>query len=77
MRPETREGLALVGKSLLVIVGGILASAAAVDLVVAGAHPGNVLYLAAGLVLAGVPLALAFRDAVRAGRAEPPPGGEP
>ena len=71
MRPETREHLALVGKSVLVVLGGILASAGLVDVVVDGAGVENVAYLVAGLLLAGVPLLFAFRSAARAGRAPP------
>lgn len=69
MRPGTKENLALAAKSVLLILGGIIASAAAVDLVVAGVRATTVGYLFAGLALAGLPLAFAFRDAVRgAGR---------
>ena len=68
VRPEAKEGLALVGKSLLVVVGGVVTSAAAVDLVVDGFSARGLAYLAVGLALAGAPLALAFRDAARAGR---------
>lgn len=69
MRPETKENLALAGKSVLLILGGIVASAAAVDLVVEGLRARTLAYLVVGLALAGVPLALAFRDAARAARA--------
>lgn len=68
MRQETKETLALWGKSLLMILGGILVSAATVDLVVTGFTPRGLAYLVAGLALAGLPLGLAFRDAVRHGR---------
>lgn len=68
---EVRDRFALVGKSILVILGGILVSAAAVDLIVAGWSLRAAGTLGVGLLFAGVPLGLAFRDAVRAGRGPP------
>lgn len=69
MRPETKDALALAGKSVLVVLGGVLVSAAAVDLAVDGWSGQAGAYLAVGLLLAGAPLALAFRSSLRAGRA--------
>lgn len=65
MREEVRDWLFLMGKSLLLIVGGILTVAALVDLSVIGWNTRAVLVLLAGLALALPPLALAFRDAVK------------
>lgn len=68
MRPETKEWLALMGKTLLLVVGGVVAVAALVDLVVAGWTLVAAAYLLAGLLLCIPPIAFAFRDAVRAAR---------
>jgi hypothetical protein len=67
--PATKESLALVGKSLLFVLGGIVAVAALVQLVVSGPEWEAALYLLVGLALMVPPLALAFRDAVRNARA--------
>ena len=65
MRPEARDWLFLIGKSILVILGGILGVAALVDLAVSGPNQRAFLVLAVGTLLGVPPLALAFRDAVR------------
>lgn len=80
MRQDTKEWLALIGKSLLFVLGGLLVLAALVDLSVgepAFARGENALdtfegspalVLLLGLALALPPLGLAFRDAVREAR---------
>lgn len=68
MREETRDWLFLTGKTLLLVGGGILVVAALVELVVGGPSALALGVLAAGLLLAVPPLALAFRDAVREAR---------
>lgn len=68
MRETTRDNLALVGKSVVFVLGGVMVVSAAVELAVAGWSPAAGSFLVAGLVLCGAPLALAFRDAVRAAR---------
>lgn len=68
MRAETKEWLALLGKTLLLIVGGILVVAATLELYAAGPSLRAFLVLAAGLALALPPLAFAYRDAVREAR---------
>ena len=65
MREEVREWLFLMGKSILLVVGGILVVAGLVDLVVVGWNVRAALVLFAGLALAVPPIAFAFRDAVR------------
>ena len=74
MRAGVKDGLFLAGKTVLVLLGGILVSAATVDLAVEGFGVQAAIYLLAGLLLAGVPLGLAFRDAAR--HARPPPSEE-
>lgn len=68
MRQEVKDWIFLMGKSILVIVGGILFVGGLVDLVVDGYS-----HLAAGVLLLGLliavpPVALAFRDALREAR---------
>lgn len=55
----------LVGKSILLVIGGILAVAALVELSVGGWSVKAAAYLVVGLVLVGYPLGTAFRDAIR------------
>lgn len=64
MRQEVKDWILLLGKSLLLVLGGILFLAGLVDLVVDGPDRLNLLVLAMGLLLAVPPLAFAFRDAV-------------
>lgn len=71
MRQETKDNLALAGKSLLVIVGGLLVVAATVDLVVGGPRLRDLAYLLVGLLLSVPPVAFAFLDALKAGRRQP------
>lgn len=68
MKPETKESWALLGKTVLLVIGGILVVAALVELVVGGwsARAGLVLLL--GLLCVAPPLGFAFRDAVREAR---------
>ncbi len=80
MRQELREWFALAGKTLLMIVGGILSIAALLQIIVTGdwfvrgdgfvdtfqKSAGLVLLL--GLLLAVPPLAFAFRDALHEAR---------
>lgn len=69
VRDETRDWLLLMGKSALMVVGGILVMAGLVDLVVLkGRTPRGFVVLALGLLLAVPPLAFAFRDALRDAR---------
>lgn len=68
MQAETKETLLLLGKSLLLIVGGLFAVAALVELRVGGSSPRAWGTLALGLLLALPPLGLAFRDAARSRR---------
>ena len=68
MRDDVKEWLLLMGKSLLLILGGLMVVAGLVDLVVVGFNLRAGLVLAAGLLLAVPPLAFAFRDAVRDAR---------
>lgn len=56
------------GKSVLVVLGGVLVTAALVDLVVDGWSVRGGLVLVMGLLLGVPPIALAFREAVRAAR---------
>ena len=65
MRQEAKDWLFLMGKSVLVIVGGILVAGGLVELVVAGPTRRGLGALAVGLLLCVPPMALAFRDAVR------------
>ena len=69
MRAEVKDWLFLIGKSILVVVGGILLTAALVDLSVTGFNTTAVLVLVVGALLALPPIALAFRDALREARA--------
>lgn len=62
---ERLDWLFLIGKTLLVIVGGILFVAGLVDLVVIGPTLQGTGVLFLGLALAGPPIAFAFRDAVK------------
>lgn len=65
-RQEIVDWILLMGKSVLLVVGGILVVAGLVDLVVAGWNLRASVVLLVGLALAVPPLAFAFRDAVRA-----------
>lgn len=65
MRAEVRDWLLLMGKSVLLVVGGILVVAALVDLVVVGWNLRATLVLLLGLALAVPPLAFAFLDALK------------
>ena len=65
---EVRDWVFLLGKSFLVIVGGILIVAALVDFVVVGWSLLAVAVLLTGLALAVPPMALAYRDALREAR---------
>lgn len=65
MRAEVRDWLFLMGKSVLLVVGGILVVAALVDLVVVGWNLRATLVLLLGLALAVPPLAFAFLDALK------------
>jgi hypothetical protein len=65
---ETRENLALVAKSIVLVLGGLMAVSATVELVVGGVGARAVAFLLVGLALAVPPLGLAFRDAVRHAR---------
>lgn len=71
MRADQKENLVLVGKSLLLVIGGIVALAAIVELKVGGPSLRALAYLLVGLALALPPLVLAFRDAARSKRREP------
>lgn len=55
----------LVGKSILLVLGGILAIAALVELSVGGWSVKAAIYLVVGLALVGYPLGTSFRDAIR------------
>lgn len=80
VREEVKDWIFLIGKTILVIVGGLLILAALVEISVGGpwfvrgATPIETfeksagLVLLAGLLLAVPPMALAFRDAVREAR---------
>lgn len=68
MQAETKEWLLLTGKTLLLIVGGVLTVAALVELIVDGYSHVAAIVLAAGLALAVPPVGFAFRDAVREAR---------
>ena len=65
---DRRDWLFLMGKSLLVILGGVLLTAGLVDLVVDGYSHLSAGILTLGLLLAVPPMALAFRDALREAR---------
>lgn len=67
-RQEIVDWILLMGKSVLLVVGGILVVAGLVDLVVAGWNLRAGIVLLVGLALAVPPLAFAFRDAVAATR---------
>lgn len=68
MRQEAKEWLLLVGKSILLVVGGILVVAALVELFVGGFSLLVLGVLAMGLALAVPPLAFAWLDALREAR---------
>ena len=68
MRQEAKEWLLLVGKSILLVVGGILVVAALVELFVGGFSLLALGVLAMGLALAVPPLAFAWLDALREAR---------
>jgi hypothetical protein len=68
VRETTRDNLTLVGKSLAFVLGGIMVVSSVVELGVGGWSLRAAGFLGAGLLLCGVPLLLAFRDAVRAAR---------
>lgn len=65
MREDAKDWLFLMGKSILLILGGILFVAGLLDLVVDGYSHLAAGVLAVGLALAVPPLGLAFRDALR------------
>lgn len=64
MRQDVKDWILLMGKSMLLIVGGILFVAGLVDLVVDGYSHLAAGVLALGLLLTVPPLAFAFRDAL-------------
>lgn len=64
MRQEAKEWIFLMGKSILVILGGILVAGGLVELVVAGPTKRGLGALAVGLLMCVPPMALAFRDAL-------------
>lgn len=80
MRESVKEWILLMGKTLLVVAGGLLTLAALVQLSVGGPwfvrgdgpldtfEKSAGLVLLVGLLLAVPPMALAFRDAVREAR---------
>jgi hypothetical protein len=68
VRETTRDNLALVGKSLVFVLGGVMVVSSVVELGVGGWSLRAGGFLVGGLLLCGVPLLLAFRDAVRATR---------
>jgi hypothetical protein len=72
VRAETKETLLLGAKTVLFSLGGLLVVASLVDLVVTGPNWTAAGVLALGLLLAGPPLGLAFRDALRHARAGRP-----
>jgi uncharacterized membrane-anchored protein len=69
VREETKETFATLSKTLLFVLGFILFVVGLLDLVVGGASLRALVALLLGALLAGTPLALAYRDAVRAARA--------
>lgn len=68
MREDAKDWLFLMGKSVLLILGGILFVAGLVDLVVDGYSHLAATVLVVGLLLAVPPMAFAFRDAMREAR---------
>lgn len=68
MRPETKDGLLLAGKTVALVLGGILVMAGLVDLIVTGLTWEGALVLLVGLLLTGLPVGFAFRDALRHAR---------
>lgn len=68
MRAEVKDWILLMGKSVLVILGGILVAGGLVELVVAGSTRKGWGALLVGLLLCVPPMAFAFRDALRGGR---------
>lgn len=68
MRQDVKDWLLLMGKSVLVIVGGILVAGGLVELVVAGPTKLGLGALAVGLLLCVPPMAFAFRDALAEAR---------
>lgn len=60
----TRDFLLLMGKSVLMVVGGILVLGGLVDIIVLRGSWRGLGALVVGLLLCVPPLALAFRDAV-------------
>ena len=68
MRAEVKDWIFLMGKSVLLVLGGILVVAALVDIAVIGWNLRATLVLLVGLVLSVPPLAFAFRDALREAR---------
>ena len=68
MQEAARDSLALVGKSVVFVLGGVMVVSALVEVAVAGWSLRAGGFLIVGLALCGAPLALAFRDAVRAAR---------
>lgn len=68
MREDVRDWILLMGKSILMVVGGILVLAGLVDLIVERGSLRGAVALLVGLLLAVPPLAFAFRDAAREAR---------
>ena len=69
MRAETKETFATLGRTLLFVVGFFLFVIGLLDLVVTGPAARAIVALLLGALLAGTPLGLALRDALRAARA--------
>lgn len=72
MRQGVRDGILLVLKTISVILGAILLMAALVDLVVTGITQRGLIVLVVGLAMVGLPVAFAFRDALKHGRRRRP-----
>lgn len=68
MREDVKDWLFLMGKSIVIVFGGILFVAGLLDLVVDGYSHLAAGVLALGLLLAVPPLAFAFRDALAEAR---------
>jgi hypothetical protein len=68
VREDVKDWLFLMGKSIVIVFGGILFVAGLLDLVVDGYSHLAAGVLALGLLLAVPPLAFAFRDALAEAR---------
>lgn len=68
VREDLRDWLLLMGKSVLMVIGGILVLGGLVDVIVLRGSLRGAAALAVGLLLAVPPLAFAFRDAAREAR---------